>query len=775
MAAVDPFWLRDRVGPGLDNDPDELIRAAEMAEKLDGRRSPARSVNDPGERGAIGSISRYQRARGLKPDGLVNPDGATAQRMTAELYERNGPRRENPVRGGSVPLWGPVGAGGDNDPRDLAATRHALFLAGLPMTGADAGTPLRRFQQQHGLAVDGRMEPFGPTHDRLDRNAAPMVASLAGDDADRPLAFRPRAPEMVGRVLAGRRTTVRTFLQDPETLPTEAQHAAAVSLARKSAEDAAIQAQWSALEGGEGDDMLTGGAGEDGLDEAPGRDGFSGVEPPPDPVAIARQRLEESGVPLTPRQLDAAAREAVSQGLDSDPDRELAAWAESFRRSHRDHHQDMKRQLASGELDRADLEKIVTVVTRDTVTAHGNRVRDRRTIAAEEVLADLYVAEARSEGIEIDAAAARERVARVIDAAKSGKFDSDGLGNALLFALEFAPVTGKIMSAREAYGLYRELGEAEADGASKEDLNEIRAAMVLALGASVPFLGKLFKAGKVLEKLSDVSGLTKLKEQQGYRKLLADAEKRMTDHDIKGFNVTEHLSEETWEKLDRETRGKIVGLVNIQKGKAGERLVKEWLDLAGFTRPLGDEGFLRRYRIIRQGQKDLVRHYDEVTDEVMESLFGGLWFRKVKGEKGTAWEVKTDRAELSRLQREFAEEMTDENNKTIAHLSEAAKKDQDKFLEIPDIGDNVRTMRVPLTEVNPDAFRSGVRKMLKNGGIDQSVIDELTVGIDAFFEAARSSPPGSPIRQNLTADVVFMTVAAAVTKQGAVRAIPSDQ
>jgi len=706
MAAVDPFWLRDRVGPGLDNDPDELIRAAGMAEKLDGRRSPARTVDDPGESGAIKSIRAYQRPRGLKPDGLMNPNGPTVQRMTAELYERGGPRRRIPARGGTVPLWGPVGAGGDNDPRDLAATRHALFLAGLPVRGTDAETPLRRFQQMHGLTVDGRMEPFGPTHDMLDRITAPKLAALAGDDPDRPQTYTPREPELVGRVLRDRPSTIRTFFQEPETLPSEAQQAAAVSLGAMNAEDAAIQAQWGALAGSEGDDLLAGGAGEDGLAASPAELVFD---------------LGKPGEPLE------------------------------------------------------DKERRVVSTARLAYRNFGDRTSAARMNAAVEDYVAAQLDEARDRGIEVDEQRLRDAAEALAANWNRGLVDPDALGRGVLLALEFAPITGEIMSAREALRLYRKLGEEEENGASAAELRGLRSELLLAVGASLPFLGKFLKAGKALDKLSDVSGLTKLKEQQGYRKMLSDAEKRMTDHDIKGFNVTEHLSKETWEKLDKETRGKIVGLVNIQKGKAGERLVKEWLDLAGFTRPLGDEGFLRRYRIERSGKKDLVRHYDEVTDEVMESLFGGLWFRKVKGEKGTAWEVKTDRAELSKLQTEFAAEARKRDRKVNGQVSDNAKKKLGKDLELPDVNGSVRTLRVPLTEVDPVKFRSGVRQILTNGGVDQSVIDELTVGIDAFFAAAHNAPAGSVIRQSLTTDVVFMAIAGSIAKQGAVDAVTGNQ
>lgn len=499
---------------GLDNDPDEVIRVARTAEKLDGRRSPERTVNHPGEAGAIESIRTYQWTRGLKPDGLVNPDGPTAQRMTAELFERDGPRRRNLARGGTVPLWGPVGAGGDNDPRDLAATRHALFLAGLPVRGTDAETPLRRFQQMHGLAVDGRMEPFGPTHDMLDRITAPKLATLAGDDPGGPLSYKPRQPEMVGRVLVDRPTTVRTFLREPETLPTEAQHAAAVSLARMSVEDAAIQAQWGALAGGDGDDLLAGGEGEDGLDEAPGRDVFSGVEPPPDPVAIARQRLEQSGVPLTPRQLDAAAREAVSQGMEFANEADLQSYAESIRRTRHDHYRDLEEGLESGRMDIADVEDRLAVLTRDRVTALGNDERRHRIAETTEFLSDQYIAEARAEGIEIDAEAARARVARIVEAATEGDgIDLEMLGDVLWATLDFIPVAGELKSGYEAVDLYGQILD-KLENDPNADVTGLYADLSLAIFGAVPFLGKVVKGVKLAERASAAYGASRYAVEQ---------------------------------------------------------------------------------------------------------------------------------------------------------------------------------------------------------------------------------------------------------------------
>lgn len=577
MAAVDPFWLRDRVGPGLDNDPDELIRAAGMAEKLDGRRSPARTVDDPGESGAIKSIRAYQRPRGLKPDGLMNPNGPTVQRMTAELYERGGPRRRIPARGGTVPLWGPVGSGGDNDPRDLAATRHALFLAGLPVRGTDAETPLRRFQQMHGLAVDGRMEPFGPTHDMLDRITAPKLAALAGDDPDRPLAFRPREPELVGRVLRDRPTTIRTFFQEPDTLPSEAQQAAAVSLAAMNTEDAAIQAQWRALAGSEGDDLLVGGEGEDGLEKTPGRDSFSGVEPPPNPVAMVRQRLEQSGVPLTPRQLDQAAREAVSDGVDLGSDADLRILAETVRRTFHDHYQDLEKDLESGRMDIADVEDRLAVLTRDRVTALGNEERRRRIAATTEFLADQYIARARAEGIEIDAEAARARVARIVEAAtEEDGIDLETLGDVLWATLDFIPVAGELKSGYEAVDLYSQiLDKLEKD--LNADVTGLYTDLSLAIFGAVPFLGKVVKGVKLGEKVQ--SAIDKAK-------LIGTGGKRHHDRMLKKLDYLK--------SVDRKGESKTVGEKRLERMRN-----------TGIGEALDQQYALRKVaRIMRQKAKD---------------------------------------------------------------------------------------------------------------------------------------------------------------------------
>jgi len=86
MAAIDPFWMHDKVDPEDDNDPEEVIKAANVADDLRGRPKPERTINRLDEREAIDSIRAYQNSRNLKVDGVVNPKGPTAQRMAAETH-----------------------------------------------------------------------------------------------------------------------------------------------------------------------------------------------------------------------------------------------------------------------------------------------------------------------------------------------------------------------------------------------------------------------------------------------------------------------------------------------------------------------------------------------------------------------------------------------------------------------------------------------------------------------------------------------------------------
>lgn len=111
MAGVDPFWLYDKVDPDDDNDPEEVIKAANNADELTGRRKPERAINRLDEREAFDSIRDYQKKRNMKVDGVLNPNGPTAQRMSAgkhALVDRKNPPAFSTLlgRGSRVPLWG---------------------------------------------------------------------------------------------------------------------------------------------------------------------------------------------------------------------------------------------------------------------------------------------------------------------------------------------------------------------------------------------------------------------------------------------------------------------------------------------------------------------------------------------------------------------------------------------------------------------------------------------------------------------------------------------
>lgn len=135
MVAVDPFWMKDKIGPDDDNDPDEVMRAANAADELTGRRKRSRSINALDEDEAFDSIRSFQKSRNLKPDGVVNPKGPTALRIAGEQHaqaRRDYPPAFSPAlgRGARAPLWGSVGMGGQNLSRDVKVTKAALVLAG---------------------------------------------------------------------------------------------------------------------------------------------------------------------------------------------------------------------------------------------------------------------------------------------------------------------------------------------------------------------------------------------------------------------------------------------------------------------------------------------------------------------------------------------------------------------------------------------------------------------------------------------------------------------
>lgn len=524
MTAVDPFWLFDKINPEDDNDPEEVIKAANAADDLTRQRKPERTVNALDEDEAFDSIRSFQRSRNLTVDGIVNPKGPTAQRMAAEKHGI-AERANRPAfvevfgRGARAPLWGSVGRGGQNLRGDVQVAKAALTLTGQkvstpdPVPGSNedlaggeaAGAALTRFQRQHGLKPDGVMTPFGETHDMLNTILAPRIEALAGRDPGNPKPFESREPRVVGRIMKFRPTTVLSSFQDDDSLPTEAEHRAATELMsaiakdvefeRARAEDRAARIDDSPLSGGEGDERLTG-----GMDEAEIA-AEAEAEAEERQLSVAMARVALIAPDLTPGEIEEAARQAVETGAIELPNPGFRDYVRKVARVRHDHADDLRNGIASGRMTTGDLEKRLESQTGDRLTAVGNRERKHRTEATMEVLAEQYIAEAAAEGIEIDRDAALVQVRRLMAAVTADEpLDLELLSEILLTAIDFVPIVGEMKSAYEAVEIYRRISELQANDPDA-DTTALFAEFSLAMLGAVPFLGKGIKLTKLGQKV----------------------------------------------------------------------------------------------------------------------------------------------------------------------------------------------------------------------------------------------------------------------------------
>lgn len=335
--------LNDRVEPGGANDEDEVIKLASALDEVEGRRPVHREIGSFDQNTVIERTRKFQRARGLQADGLVNPNGPTAQRIAAEQFRRRSalPHRVVLGRGANLPLWASVGEGGVNLPDDTRAMTNALRLtghwpvAGIPMTRAGhSGTveAICSFQRHHGLRPDGLAEPFGPTHDMLDDVLGPRLAKLVGEDPTRPATFEPAEPQIVARNVPFRSTTIRTRFQDEADLDSEDDYRAAVDLGRSIAEDVAAAGQSVPLVGEVSTVDLAGMTGDDQFED----DGVSENAPvfhdnSGSPVERAKSMLETrrfaalKAQPELQERVTSSAREELTGKPDRAVEAKLAA------------------------------------------------------------------------------------------------------------------------------------------------------------------------------------------------------------------------------------------------------------------------------------------------------------------------------------------------------------------------------------------------------------------------------------------------------------------
>ena len=230
-----PFRLKRPIGPDSVMDRDDVLNTKRALNTLGFLEAPDYGLTPYPDAPMIAAVKGFQRRHGLSVDGVMNPDGPTAEALgqvlaaqQARNHTRNvregewdwmdgerRPRRRypgtvfSPEQADRRPLpsifdiVAEIGPGRRNDASDVLAARRALAWAGhLPREratddasiGGDLFDAVRAFQRESGLTVDGWMDPSGETARALDNAIAPKVRAhlreAAGDpddaDADRP-------------------------------------------------------------------------------------------------------------------------------------------------------------------------------------------------------------------------------------------------------------------------------------------------------------------------------------------------------------------------------------------------------------------------------------------------------------------------------------------------------------------------------------------------------------------------------------------------------------
>ncbi len=235
-----PFSVTDRIDPEKDIDENELIKTVNAMDDIDNRPLKFLTPGQLDKPALFQQVRDYQQKRAMAADAVVKPKGPTAKRVAAEKHAQNARLPQNVP----IPIKSGVGPGQPNRAGDVRTIANGLTLAGHravlpPAPDPDAADPrgaeqirpiTMAFQKAQGETDDGTVLPGGPTQKKLSFIATPHVVDLVGADPERPKPFTPQEPAYVGRVLNSRRSTIRTFQQDPRTLPTKEEHEAAVGL-----------------------------------------------------------------------------------------------------------------------------------------------------------------------------------------------------------------------------------------------------------------------------------------------------------------------------------------------------------------------------------------------------------------------------------------------------------------------------------------------------------------------------------------------------------------
>ena len=211
-----PFRLKKPIGPDSDMDRDDVLATKRALGALGFLEAPDYGLTPFPDQPMIGAVKVFQRRHGLRVDGVMNPDGPTAETLGRVIAERGaGDHSRNIVEGewdwmpdlprpphrlpSTMPapqqcnhrppsnvfdILADIGAGRRNHPHDVLAARRALAWAGhMPAEaadnrfgdGADLFDAMRSFQLASGLKADGWMKPGGETARALNDAIGPKI------------------------------------------------------------------------------------------------------------------------------------------------------------------------------------------------------------------------------------------------------------------------------------------------------------------------------------------------------------------------------------------------------------------------------------------------------------------------------------------------------------------------------------------------------------------------------------------------------------------------
>jgi len=208
------FKLNRPIGVDTTMDEDDVLLTKRALGALGHIKVPKGGITPYPDMGMIKGLKAFQRQNGLRPDGVMNPDGPTISKLSriiAERQQRKQPpnplskvplppprnlldtlwtaprkRQSRPAMSSVFRLSGDMGRNHRNHPRDFLALQGALASAGhfrprRSLAGAGANDELfdavKRFQQAAGLKTDGLVGRGGETERTLNKFLTSMLAA----------------------------------------------------------------------------------------------------------------------------------------------------------------------------------------------------------------------------------------------------------------------------------------------------------------------------------------------------------------------------------------------------------------------------------------------------------------------------------------------------------------------------------------------------------------------------------------------------------------------